>query len=586
MKRILKKCGKYWYLLLAVFLLAILQAISDIGLPTIMGDVIGHIQEAGGGQPDYTSKLIAGCILIVVFAILSADSAVFIGMTASKLVSSILADTRQEMYEHVDKFSMNEMNKFTTSSLLTRITNDFTNINLTLNLGFRYIIYGPLVAIIAIILMLTPRERGASKPAWQLMLVVLGGLIIILALIIIIVKFVIAKMREIQKRNDHLTLVTRESLEGLRVVRAYNAESYQEEKYAVINQSLTELQIFTNKTLALFQPTAVFVGGSLSLLVAWIGSFLVQDGTIQFKDITIYTQYCSLILIGIFMMIVVFVTMPRALTSAKRIYEVIDTPFSIVDAENPKEPTEVGTIEFKDVSYTYPGAEMPVVDHLSFKVEKGQTVAFIGATGSGKSTVVNLLLRFFDATEGEILVDGANVKDYKLDDLFKRFGYVPQRGYLFHDSLKNNVCVGKTDATEEQLKRALDISQSSDFVAKLPGGVEYEVSQGGKNVSGGQRQRLCIARAIIMEPEIFVFDDSFSALDYRTDKILRRTIKEQCAGTTNVIIAQRVGTIIDADQIIVLDGGKVVGQGTHDELLKKCDVYKEIADSQLGKEGK
>ena len=322
------------------------------------------------------------------------------------------------------------------------------------------------------------------------------------------------------------------------------------------------------------------------MLVAWIGSFLVQDGTIQFKDITIYTQYCSLILIGIFMMIVVFVTMPRALTSAKRIYEVIDTPFSIVDAENPKEPTEVGTIEFKDVSYTYPGAEMPVVDHLSFKVEKGQTVAFIGATGSGKSTVVNLLLRFFDATEGEILVDGANVKDYKLDDLFKRFGYVPQRGYLFHDSLKNNVCVGKTDATEEQLKRALDISQSSDFVAKLPGGVEYEVSQGGKNVSGGQRQRLCIARAIIMEPEIFVFDDSFSALDYRTDKILRRTIKEQCAGTTNVLIAQRVGTIIDADQIIVLDGGKVVGQGTHDELLKKCDVYKEIADSQLGKEGK
>ncbi|MCF0113695.1 MAG: ABC transporter ATP-binding protein, partial [Bacilli bacterium] len=329
-----------------------------------------------------------------------------------------------------------------------------------------------------------------------------------------------------------------------------------------------------------------FIGGALSLVVAWIGSTLIEQNAIEFSDITVYTQYCGLILVGIFMMIVVFVTMPKAMTSAKRIYEVIDTPISIVDAEQPETPKEIGTIEFKDVSFVYPGAEAPAIRHLSFKVERGQTLAFIGATGSGKSTVLNLLLRFFDVSEGEVLVDGVNVKDYKLDDLFARFGYVPQRGYLFHDTLRNNVCLGKTDASEEQVERALSISESRDFVAKLPGTLDYEISQGGKNVSGGQRQRLCIARAILMEPEIFVFDDSFSALDYRTDKILRTRIKEECVDVTNVIVAQRVGTIIDADQIIVLDEGNVVGHGTHEELLKNCPVYQEIASSQLGKEEK
>lgn len=592
MFKLLKRIGKKWWLYLVLVLFILIQVASEVALPTVMGDGIRIIQNIHDASlRDYSLTVL---IAIVVFAALALISSIIVGLLTSKVASIILSNTRKELYEKIAKFSSDEMNKFPTTSLLTRMTNDFTQVNLFLNYAGRYLIYGPLIAVYALVIMLVgPNQDASSGPwriPWEIMVLIAVLLVVVLTLIGIVVKLAFKRQIEIQTRMDHLNLLTRENLEGLRVVRAYNAEDYQEEKYTSYNEKLNKVNKFTNRMIAIFNPAIMFLAAIMTICIGWIGAKMVAEATGEaksqmFANITVYTQFAGLIIAGIVLAIFAFTTLPRALTSTKRIFEVLDSDVSIKDG-NGAQTNEVGTIEFKNVTYTYPGADVPVVKNLSFKVNKGETVAFIGATGSGKSTVVNLLLRFMDTTEGEILVDGVNVKEYKLNDLFKRFGYVPQKGYLFHDSLRNNVCVGKPDATDEQFVRAIEISQSADFVEKLPNQYEYEVSQGGRNVSGGQRQRLCIARAIIMEPEIFVFDDSFSALDYRTDKILRRTIKERCEGTTNVIVAQRVGTIIDADQIIVLDEGNVVGHGKHDELLKNCSVYQEIANSQLGKEGK
>lgn len=592
MFKLLKRIGKKWWLYLVLVLFILIQVASEVALPTVMGDGIRIIQNIHDASlRDYSLTVL---IAIVVFAALALISSIIVGLLTSKVASIILSNTRKELYEKIAKFSSDEMNKFPTTSLLTRMTNDFTQVNLFLNYAGRYLIYGPLIAVYALVIMLVgPNQDASSGPwriPWEIMVLIAVLLVVVLTLIGIVVKLAFKRQIEIQTRMDHLNLLTRENLEGLRVVRAYNAEDYQEEKYTSYNEKLNKVNKFTNRMIAIFNPAIMFLAAIMTICIGWIGAKMVAEATGEaksqmFANITVYTQFAGLIIAGIVLAIFAFTTLPRALTSTKRIFEVLDSDVSIKDG-NGAQTNEVGTIEFKNVTYTYPGADVPVVKNLSFKVNKGETVAFIGATGSGKSTVVNLLLRFMDTTEGEILVDGVNVKEYKLNDLFKRFGYVPQKGYLFHDSLRNNVCVGKPDATDEQFVRAIEISQSADFVEKLPNQYQYEVSQGGRNVSGGQRQRLCIARAIIMEPEIFVFDDSFSALDYRTDKILRRTIKERCEGTTNVIVAQRVGTIIDADQIIVLDEGNVVGHGKHDELLKNCSVYQEIANSQLGKEGK
>ncbi len=592
MFKLLKRIGKKWWLYIVLVLFILIQVASEVALPTVMGDGIRIIQNIyDASLRDYSLTVL---IAIVVFAALALISSIIVGLLTSKVASIILSNTRKELYEKIAKFSSDEMNKFPTTSLLTRMTNDFTQVNLFLNYAGRYLIYGPLIAVYALVIMLVgPNQDASSGPwriPWEIMVLIAILLVVILTLIGIVVKLAFKRQIEIQTRVDHLNLLTRENLEGLRVVRAYNAEDYQEEKYTSYNEKLNRVNKFTNRMIAIFNPAIMFLAAIMTICIGWIGAKMVAEATGEaksqmFANITVYAQFAGLIIAGIVLAIFAFTTLPRALTSTKRIFEVLDSDVSIKDG-NGAQTNEVGTIEFKNVTYTYPGADVPVIKNLSFKVNKGETVAFIGATGSGKSTVVNLLLRFMDTTEGEILVDGVNVKEYKLDDLFKRFGYVPQKGYLFHDSLRNNVCVGKPDATDEQFIRAIEISQSAHFVEKLPNQYEYEVSQGGRNVSGGQRQRLCIARAIIMEPEIFVFDDSFSALDYRTDKILRRTIKERCEGTTNVIVAQRVGTIIDADQIIVLDEGNVVGHGKHDELLKNCSVYQEIANSQLGKEGK
>lgn len=576
MIKCLKRLGKYWWLVALLVVFSICQVFCDLSLPNAMGRVLDLLQN-GQSLEDAQQTFITALEMIAI-AIGSGTFSILVGICASKLTSTMMSRVRYDLFSKINNISLNELNKFSVSSLVTRTTNDITQVTTTFNLGFRYVVYAPILVFGAITFMII-------QQSWELTLVVICAVLLLVAIVVMLVKFVIPKYRTIQEKTDKVNLATRESLEGLRVIRAYDAEQYQEEKFKKINDDLCKTTKFSNRFLGFVTPSMQLIMGLVSLMMAWLGSYLVNDGRLVYSEIAVFTQYSQLLLLGFLMISMILVNSPRSIVSAKRIFQVIETESSIVDSNDEPEIKEEGTIEFKNVSFVYPGAEKPVLDDISFTVKKGETIAFIGATGSGKSTLINLIPRFFDCSTGEVLVDGVNVKNYKLDDLYKKIGYVPQKGYLFHDSLKNNVCLGKPEATDEEFKRALDISESADFVSKLTNGENYEISQGGKNVSGGQRQRLSIARAIIMNPEFFIFDDSFSALDYRTDKILRGKIKNQCPGITNVIVAQRVGTIIDADQIIVLDEGKIVGHGKHDELMKNCPVYIEIASSQLGKEG-
>lgn len=576
MFKIIKRIGNRWWIFLIMLCTILGNVFFDFCIPNQLGSIISTLSTT----PD-TFKIFIDCVWMLLYALLSASCAIATGYMASYATSYIVNKSRYELFKKVSAFSNAEINKYSVSSLLTRTTNDITLVSNTLNMAFRYLIYGPVVSILAIIILIVKASRSNT---WALTFIVLGGVVFLMIFVIIIIRIALPKYESIQGKLDKVALVTRENLEGLRVVRAYNAESYQEEKFAKNNTELMKTERISNKLLGLLTPGIQLIMGLINVGLYYFAATLVQNKNMAYADLSVIIQFAALILIGFVMLVAVTVRLPRAIVCAKRINAVIDQEISIVGAEVTPERTEKGTIEFRNVTFCYPGADLPVLKDISFKVKQGETIAFIGATGAGKTTLINLMPRLFDVTSGEVLIDGINVKEYKTEDLNKVFGYVPQKGYLFHDSLKNNICVGRPNASSVDIDRALDISQSTEFVSKLPGKLEYEISQGGKNVSGGQRQRLCIARAIIMEPEIFIFDDSFSALDYRTDKVLRGEIKKQCVGVTNVIVGQRVGTIMGADQIVVLDGGKMVGIGTHQELLKNCAVYKEIALSQLSKE--
>ncbi len=512
---------------------------------------------------------------MLVFAVCAALCQAASGIAASFVASRLSATLRGKVYSKVESFSIAEVNKFSTASLITRTTNDIQQVHMANILVLRMLIYAPIMAIWAIC------KINASSG--ELTLATAIAIVILIVCILAIMLTVMPKFKLMQKLTDRLNGVTRENLTGIRVVRAYNAENYQQAKFSKVNDDFTRTQLFTGRVMVLMSPVMMLVMNGLTLAIYWIGASLMNAGEIEYQTIVSFMTLASQVVIAFLMLLMMFILLPRAQVAAKRINEVLDTPLSIADPETEKPLTEEGTVEFKDVSFRYPDADADVFEHISFRAEKGQTIAFIGSTGSGKSTLINLVPRFYDATEGEVLVDGVNVKDIKQSTLRDKIGYVPQKGVLFSGTVAENIGFGGK-ADRDEIIEAAKVAEADGFINEMTEGYASMISQGGKNVSGGQKQRLSIARAVAQKPEIMIFDDSFSALDYKTDKKVRENLKEKMSGATNLIVAQRIGTIMDADKIIVLDQGKAVGEGTHEELLRTYDVYREIALSQLSKE--
>ena len=567
---------KDWLLLLVNFIFLGAHVYFSLTLPEYLGAIVGFLQAgADGGNLNifWDDILINGgfMLLMVVGMFVSRAIANYL---SSHVVTGVLAKTRKALFERVNDFSMSEINKFSIASLITRSTNDITQLQEVLIMILNIGLTAPVTAIVAVLKIINLSN--------QLSIVTAISVVALLFMVAMVFFFVVPKFKKIQTLNDRVNLVTRENLTGLKVVRAYAAESVQEEKFAKENRALTKLQIFNNTVLSFIQPGMSLIMSGTNLAIVWLGAYLISGGSINYEILTVFTQYALQIISAFMMSSMLFVMVPRAIVSGRRIKEVLDTKTSILDGDGVV-TTQKGCVQFKDVSFKYPGADDYVLKNISFKAEQGQTVAFIGSTGSGKSTLINLIPRFYDCTMGEVLVDGENVRSFKLHDLHSRIGYVPQQGVLFSGTVRENIKYGNQNATDEEVDKALKIAQAT-FVYKKEGGLDSHISQGGKNVSGGQKQRLSIARALVRNPEILIFDDSFSALDYKTDKTLRKALDSHTKGVTKLIVAQRIGTIRNADLIIVLNEGEMVGKGKHDELIKNCNVYREIALSQLKQE--
>ena len=570
MKRLLKTFKYYdYFILLFIFGLILCQTYYEM-------EFIGYTQEMltvvqMGATKDALLNVGYKMILValVIFACI-----VIKNLLSSFFSSRISKDLRRQVFEKVNSFSSNEINKFSTSSLITRSTNDVTQVQRTLLMTVRMLFTAPCMAFFAI--------RKITLSSIELTWVSVAFVAVTLVVIITLMIFVLPKFGVMQKQTDKLNLVTRENLTGIRVVRAYNGEKIQENKFEKANGDLTKTTLFLNKMMSLLNPFMSLIMSSMTLVLYWIGASLINLDKIDYPTLATFSQYSMHIIMSFMFITLMFVMIPRGLVSLRRINEILDTDVSIKDGtiEN---GNEVGTIEFRDVNFVYADAKEPVLENISFKVDKGQTVAFIGSTGSGKSTLINLIPRFFDVSSGEILVDGVNVKAYKLNSLHNKIGYVPQKANLFSGDIKSNMMLASLEITDDQIEEVLNVAQCS-FIEKLEDGYTQPVSQGGKNFSGGQKQRLSIARAIAKNPEIYIFDDSFSALDFKTDRTLRSALKKYTKDATTLIVAQRISTIKDADKIIVLDAGKIVGTGTHEELLKSNKVYKEIYSSQTKKE--
>ena len=570
-----------WLLVLVSIVFIVVQVWLDLKLPDYMAEITTLIQTEGTG----ISELMVPGLYMLLCTIGSMVAAIIVGFFAAKVAAGLSMRLRGMVFDKTLSFSMEEINGFSISSLITRSTNDITQIQLIVAMGLQLIIKAPILAVWAVI--------KISGKSWQWTAATggaVGALIVMLAVIIILV---MPKFQSIQRLTDNLNRVTRENLTGLRVVRAYNSERYQEGKFEKANDDLTNTNLFANRLLALFFPGMMFIMSGLSVAIYWIGAHLINAADIPdrievFSNMVVFSSYAVQVVMAFMMVSMIFIMMPRAAVSAKRVMEVLETESKIMDGNVTEGQSGiVGEVEFRNVSFKYPDAEAPILQNITFKAQKGETVAFIGSTGSGKTSVINLIPRFYDATDGEVLVDGVNVKNYTQEALHNKIGYVPQRAVLFSGTVASNVAYGdngKTKSTEDRLKKAVEIAQGKEFVEKMEGQYEGHISQGGGNVSGGQKQRLSIARAIYREPEIYIFDDSFSALDYKTDRILRSALKKGTKDTTTLIVAQRIGTIKNADRIIVLEEGKVVGNGTHEELLESCKTYQEIAYSQLSKE--
>lgn len=567
--------AKDWLLVALIVGITVAQVFFTMRLTDKTSDIVGAIQAVSNGMPGATTADIwrHGGIMLG-YVVCSALCQVLTGITASHVASGLSATLRSKVYSKVESFSIAEVNKFSTASLITRTTNDIQQIHMANIMVLRMLIYAPIMAIWAIC------KINASSG--QLTIATAVAVVILVLCILAIMLTVMPKFRMMQKLTDRLNGVTRENLTGIRVVRAYNAEDYQEKKFEKANSDFTKTQLFTGRVMALMSPVMMLVMNGLTLALYWIGAALINAGETDYQTIVSFMMLASQVIMAFLMMLMMFILLPRAQVAAKRINEVLDTPLSISDPENEQPLTEEGTVEFRDVSFRYPDAEKDVFEHISFRAEKGQTVAFIGSTGSGKSTLINLVPRFYDATEGEVLVDGVNVKDIKQSTLRSKIGYVPQKGVLFSGTVAENIGFGGNTG-RAGIEEAAKVAEADGFITEM-GGYDSPISQGGKNVSGGQKQRISIARAVAQKPEIMIFDDSFSALDYKTDRQVRENLKGALSGATNLIVAQRIGTIMDADKIIVLDKGKAVGEGTHKELLENCPIYREIALSQLSKE--
>ena len=598
MLKILKRLtAKEVIMLIFAVLFVCLNVYLELKIPDYMSNITTLLSTEGTKVKDiFAWNFDAPGMRMVLLSLGSFAASVVVGFLAARIAASFSTRLRDDIFRSVLNFSDAEIKKFSIPSLLTRTTNDITQIHLVFTMGIQVITKGPIMAIWAI------TKIADKNHEWLLVLIV--AVAVMFLMIMFLLMMVMPKQRMIQRLTDKLNSVTRESLTGIRVVRAYNAEDYHDAKFAQVNDNVTNLNLFIGRSMALLSPVMTGISSGMTLAIYWIGAHLIeniaiptdptkiasamQDKVDLFSDMVVYSSYAMQVVIGLMMMIVVFFILPRAVVAAGRINEVLETKSSIEYPEtNQAKPTEKGSVEFDNVSFRYSKNSEAVLEHVSFKAKAGDTIAFIGPTGSGKSTLVNLIPRFYDATEGTIKVDGIDVRQYDHDTLHKIVGYIPQKPVLFSGDIASNIDMGESNNStidDDKMWEALDLAQAKTFVEMKDGKLKAPVAQGGQNFSGGQKQRLAIARALARKPEIIIFDDSFSALDYKTDRILRSQLKERTADMTKLIVAQRISTIMDADQILVLDEGRVVGQGTHEELLANNDVYREIAYSQLSKE--
>lgn len=591
MIKLLKHLNKWAYLFIILVIgLIILQVYSDLELPTRLTNILTTASKSEGLlsqglltdplKKEFQKDILKNGLEMLGFACLSMISSILVCFLASRIAASFSYNLRKEVYSHIQQFSSNEIDQFSTASLITRTTNDITQVQMVVIMTLRMGIAAPTTAILGII------KAGRIEQAAELSWIVVISVIALVSLVVSIFLIVLPKFKRIQEFTDRLNLVTRENLTGIRVVRANNAQGYQEQKFAEVNQKVTKTNIFVNRMMNLMMPGMNIIMNGTSLAILWIGAYLIHKNPLFLGSVFGFQQITMMIVMAFMQLIMIFIMVPRGLVSARRVRDVLDVVPTIRTPDEVTTPNldVKGEIIYSDVCFSYPNSKENVLDHISFTAKKGDTIAIIGSTGSGKSSLIQLLPRFFDATEGEVYVDGVNTKHYDLEVLREKIAFIAQKALLFKGTIRSNLKYGKEDATEEEMFEALKMAMAYDFVMSSPAGLDQEVSQGGSNFSGGQKQRLSIARALIKKPEIIVFDDSFSALDFKTDKTLRENLKQLTYQPTKVIVAQRIGTILDADLILVLEKGKIVGAGTHENLIKNCSVYQEIAYSQLSKE--
>lgn len=579
----------YWIFLVIIIGLLYLQVSADLEMPNFLTEILNNagkiaaMKELGIEAPTELINQTKEAIWVsgrgmIICALISVFSTIVVSLITAKMAAGFSHDLRRKIYVKIQNFSLAEIDEFSTASLITRSTNDITQVQMIIVFGLRIAISAPIMAISGII---KATNQASSS---NLNYIVIGSVICLVLLVFTLFMIVMPKFKKIQALTDKLNLTTRENLTGIRVVRASNAQEYEENKFNDINDDITKTNVFVNRVMSLMQPGMMILMNITSLLILWLGAYAIDSNILQIGDVFGFQQYTMIICMAFMQLIAIFIMVPRGQVSASRINAVLDSNNLLEDPIISKNIVGDGSVEFKNVTFGYSDSEIPVLEDISFKVNPGETLAIIGGTGSGKTSILNLLNRFFDPIKGEILVDGINIKDITQNELHDKIGFIPQKSNLFIGTIESNLRFGKADATIEEIEDALKIAQAYEFVSKLNEGINSKVAQGGTNFSGGQKQRLCIARALIKKPEILAFDDSFSALDLKTDKLLRDALNESFASTTKIIVAQRIGTILNADTIIVLDDGKIAGIGKHNDLLKNCTVYQEIAYSQLSKE--